>query len=1148
MPVGDPVRAVRPSILLHIVLLLLSVTSNVTSQFVAIPGIGWTTSPASITVTNFTNTSYPSPGKVGAYNLKTFTFEIPAGGSISFASAGDVALSEFTRQKFEVLKFWIQASDPDLTIHFGCTYGGPELFNGPLTQFTTNNVSVASTGWTTVQIPLADFVGHIIDKVTLSTNAAANVTVRMSGYAGNANGTDLVPLIKDVPLPSNLGQYNLSTFGQGGGNFYDYNLTCIWDCDFKPIRGSAAFADVFVQGYRETTDGRVLPMSQGDHMHVDDGVANYEFLWDASGAYRRPKIIGDHPNPYLACLCNTADFFHIGNFSQATTRLVVWLPMASMDSVQVFQSYAKFVKSKRVNGKDTIAVHVRMRVPNAEPYGGKRSMPDFTWNQAVEPKCRPNTTTWDPTIDWLCPDHIFMSDSQMGSLHLGLDRLVPLSAMNFDWFKKTGYDVVFDLLPAVDKILYYSGEYYALPLQLRIEHWHLATKAVDWLHANGKKAPPPIDQWDDIWYKSWTMEQFTNMSILLSQTGGLKGVIPFAKENQHTAYFQYMVFPSGATMLNTAGRCGLIQDDRAEKALNDTFAKWISYKNMTQTRAPWPWDTDFVAQFQKWITDPPKPDPLLEPVWNMGDIAPWQETLEGFTTERGYNGKAFNLKIYPPAGVARINSVMVGISNTARDPKLAHEALMVGFAQNDNLHANLFAGTHPDMDTWGLSSGYRTGYSTPEYRYMRTVWQLDDQELLGRGIFPGYPVQQSQAYGLVQPYDPMDLVFNEIQYKSDRVTVRQSLEHACKIIDFLTLPPCNENNWEPYLSDVPGSNKANLTYRWKPNNVNVTCRFGVAGAIKEVPPTVQNAVPLTYTSISSPAAKAMVAICVIGIIFELTMCGLFIVKRDSQVLRAASLKPSLLIFIGACFTLASVIMRVTATNAQGWFQCYGTYYFFATGFGLVLGSLTSKSYRIDAIFSNSKKNVTRFSDSKVLIMIGAIVLGEVILCLVYEFALEDSSTTRPVLVPGISEQLTQQDCPTSHIAGIVCLYVYNVVLIVVAAYYAFRTRNMVAAFNENVFTSVAIGLISVITVVIVPVLTMINSAVAIFMLIALGTFLATILSTAIFAIPKVLYAFDVLEMADVSESVKNSVVGRRTTPVARNSMSGAGSTGRSSQA
>ncbi|KAJ3043496.1 hypothetical protein HDV00_004885 [Rhizophlyctis rosea] len=70
------------------------------------------------------------------------------------------------------------------------------------------------------------------------------------------------------------------------------------------------------------------------------------------------------------------------------------------------------------------------------------------------------------------------------------------------------------------------------------------------------------------------------------------------------------------------------------------------------------------------------------------------------------------------------------------------------------------------------------------------------------------------------------------------------------------------------------------------------------------------------------------------------------------------------------------------------------------------------------------------------------------------------------------------------------------------------------AFNENTFTVSSVGLICVVTVVVVPILNFISSSQAVFLPVGLGTFIATVVSSIIFAAPKLLAAFGLLTFSD----------------------------------
>ncbi|KAJ3042149.1 hypothetical protein HDV00_008034 [Rhizophlyctis rosea] len=98
-------------------------------------------------------------------------------------------------------------------------------------------------------------------------------------------------------------------------------------------------------------------------------------------------------------------------------------------------------------------------------------------------------------------------------------------------------------------------------------------------------------------------------------------------------------------------------------------------------------------------------------------------------------------------------------------------------------------------------------------------------------------------------------------------------------------------------------------------------------------------------------------------------------------------------------------------------------------------------------------------------------------------------------------------------------------LMILAAIFAFRTRRVSSAYNENVFTVAAIGVIAVTSIVVVPVLQILTSPTASYMLIALGTVLGTLAPTLIFAIPKLFVAYNIFTVdPEVDPSIKGTTL------------------------
>ena len=70
---------------------------------------------------------------------------------------------------------------------------------------------------------------------------------------------------------------------------------------------------------------------------------------------------------FLLALHN-ADYFIIGNRTQASRTLVAWMPDVAEDIPHAIGAYATYVKMNRKNGIDTVAVFMQVRYTD-EFYG-----------------------------------------------------------------------------------------------------------------------------------------------------------------------------------------------------------------------------------------------------------------------------------------------------------------------------------------------------------------------------------------------------------------------------------------------------------------------------------------------------------------------------------------------------------------------------------------------------------------------------------------------------------------------------------------------------------------------------------------------------------------------------------------------------------
>ncbi|KAJ3030460.1 hypothetical protein HDV00_008875 [Rhizophlyctis rosea] len=676
-----------------IVLLLLATAIMPThEQYVPFLNAAVTSSASSsgVTVSQIT-TGYPDITAAAAGTrtpTKFYQATIPAQGEIGIMG---FVYAYYTGARVEAITLWMTSNTNNLNITFGSSLlsRSVKFYMQPITTYTAG-ASLSPTSWTKVFIPASAFAqGKWIDRLRISNNDTAVATVQFAGFAGNINGTDTVQTVPAQPLPSGLDTSALTfaTFQQSEGVWGDSGLQCNFFGDNnKPFMGNDDIADVFLQPYRETNQGD-LPM-QLTNVNLTNNAWSFPWLYGFPDPSKTPTIVAktvfDYPNPFSACVCHNADYYIIGDPSVATSQLVVWLPDQSRnlrsvmsdirEKFQPLSAYAQYVKSKRVNGKDTVSIHLRMRVPNRSPYNG--------------------------TID----------------------------------FKLHGYDVTYETLPMFDKLIYFSGEYYAVPFRLTLQHWHLLKGTITLLQNNGTKLPPPLGDWGSAWWTNWNMKEFNNMLINLYTKAGQKNIITFPAGSDTTSWIQNLFFSWGATLLNGEGRCGM--DTYAETALNETFVNWV--RNYPKLVAPRVTSASSTAWAQ-WKNATPIEPPWMEPkfpmavygIWDM-----WPEVLSGFALTQYANGyRDFFTPIYPPTGtlglrassvplmmtfesapgIGSVTAQLAGLSRTSRNATLAHEALIEVLARSTKGQIDVINFNDPFYDADSTFPAYSASFLLPSY-------------------------------------------------------------------------------------------------------------------------------------------------------------------------------------------------------------------------------------------------------------------------------------------------------------------------------------------------------------------------------------------------------------------------------------------------
>jgi len=1048
-------------------------------------------------------------------------------------------------------------------------------YNWPLTKWNPGAQN-SMTDWVKIAIPFSDWPNTYKDAWWIESQAiGVPVNVTIAGFFWTTDVLQvktLPPLPTTIPikLPNNgsivesdglpfNGTPAYLNWGQqfsGGPDLAgDLGENLIFVCTGSvPPATYAEAANVSIQAYRESNIGPV-PMNMYKYAKRTNNDIGYA-TWSVRDLFSYPDQPwrsfdgNDFPHPGYVCSQHNADFIEIGNFSQAEQTIVVWIPELWYDQAHVTGAYAMYVlANKRPDGTDRVAVELRIRPPAVARDWGI----DWTW--VINPKA----FNCSAPARWQCPDHIFFRDTQMGLLHTGLDWLYPLTHLESNYFQQHGYMATMDILPIIQKLTVYSEINYAIPFAVLLEPWQITNSA--W--PSDLLAPPPIGNWDDAWWEVWTIdklnEYLTKMAVDKKMSNLWQLPMGQTTKGMETRWTNYLAFPYGGSVLDAKGRCGLLSNNGTEKALNETIVYWRSLSNWTtdvlinyrrndsvvaaqidaNKMGVLSWRGSFTEGFQEWFKrKEPAEDYSKEPQFIFAngagddltngamDMPPFSTQGFAFESNFDYFGGGFS-KVYPATGTAYVGAVLVGMTNKTGvanwRKESVYDALMTAVARNKKVHFN-------SPYIINNNQGGVSGYISAKFRkgFNATGKQFYDP-LIDRGMFAGSPVAQSMSYGLIEGKNPLHPAWNEILYKN--VSVREALRKACRWIDNLTRPACTIDDYELITVDTLTTNKAAVHYKLKQKENELDmCNIDLANSVKNPPFRLQ--IPTQYVSSKSTTAKAMTGLSAACMVVNFILIIGFIVKRDAPVIRAAARPFSLMILLGGELTLASVILRTSVNDELDWPQCFGTYWFFAIGYALIIGSLGVKTYRVDRIFRNTQAGF-KLTDMQLYVYQGVIVGGEIILLLIFQFVLKDPTRETTVPIPPTME-VVQKSCPTMGEVPSYLLYIWNALILLFAAVYAFRTRNVTSSYNENVFTVAAIGLITVISVVIVPVISLITQPDAIFLLISLGTIFGTILSCLVFAIPKLLTAWNILNFEDVRSIMTASISGK---PIATRTLS-----------
>lgn len=210
------------------------------------------------------------------------------------------------------------------------------------------------------------------------------------------------------------------------------------------------------------------------------------------------------------------------------------------------------------------------------------------------------------------------------------------------------------------------------------------------------------------------------------------------------------------------------------------------------------------------------------------------------------------------------------------------------------------------------------------------------------------------------------------------------------------------------------------------------------------------------TTLTSLSAKIVCLLAALLILASILCMVYFYIHRDEKVIKKASPVFCQLMLVGVILIGAGIIIW---SMKQSTASCIAKVWLTVLGFGLIIGNLMAKTYRIFKIFSNIRVTTTAIRDSDLLKFSGIILLIEVILLLTYTFGA--SIPTAEVVFsenyPLYSYIRCGYDDLEFHQTMAIVLIVFNVFLVILAAIIAYLTRNVDSAYNESRYIGMVVS-------------------------------------------------------------------------------------------
>lgn len=189
-------------------------------------------------------------------------------------------------------------------------------------------------------------------------------------------------------------------------------------------------------------------------------------------------------------------------------------------------------------------------------------------------------------------------------------------------------------------------------------------------------------------------------------------------------------------------------------------------------------------------------------------------------------------------------------------------------------------------------------------------------------------------------------------------------------------------------------------------------------------------------------------ICFTGLVVTAGVVILFILHRETPVVKAAGRELSFMLLTGClvCYSGVFILLIKPSTTA-----CLFQRFVVGAGFAIIYSSLLVKTNRIYRIFTSASKTTKRpaFISPKSQIIIATLLASAQILVYTIWLILEPPGTR--TVTPNLSDKFNVVlKCKSNESSFLISL-AYNMLLIMVCTVYAVLTRKIPSSFNESKF-------------------------------------------------------------------------------------------------